>query len=389
MKNKKVISEIDRVREIMGVLEETHVPSHWDLNTATAKVTLSTCNGSSSTSHICSTIVPQIVPGLAAYQLTPATHGVTQPQLGDVVTIPNINNRTYFVSDISDIGCGPATQQLAPPTAGYCCERACDTNGSYGWGSNTGFFSQTNGDTCGPPPTYGCGGTSTNYECTTNGCVVDPNGQYTGPTAQSDCQANCGNFGAGWFCLPPGGGGQGSCQYTPSMTIGTNGPFPTEQDCETAAYCAGSTSIDCTQYGVDYDPVTLDNTSGGFFHPQGLNLATNGNCQGIQNKIQQVNNIPNQEKRDCRLDYLNLLLALCQSNAGSCTAWTAANGAWIQDMTDRYNGTGAPSGCNGLSGNNTNSVCGRKAHFCPGSTPSKECKCDWLTTFTAQNNCGC
>ena len=173
------------------------------------------------------------------------------------------------------------------------------------------------------------------------------------------------------------------------MTIGPNGPFATEQDCETAAYCAGSTSIDCTQYGVDYDPVTLDNTSGGFFHPQGLNLATNGNCQGIQNKIQQVNNIPNQEKRDCRLDYLNLLLALCQSNAGSCTAWTAANGAWIQDMTDRYNGTGAPSGCNGLSGNNTNSVCGRKAHFCPGSTPSKECKCDWLTTFTAQNNCGC
>jgi len=58
-------------------------------------------------------------------------------------------------------------------------------------------------------------------------------------------------------------------------------------------------------------------------------------------------------------------------------------------MTDRYNGTGAPSGCNGLSGNNTNSVCGRKAHFCPGNTPSKECKCDWLTTFTANNNCGC
>tara|TARA_Y100000310_G_scaffold342951_1_gene448410 strand:- start:6778 stop:7089 length:312 start_codon:yes stop_codon:yes gene_type:complete len=62
---------------------------------------------------------------------------------------------------------------------------------------------------------------------------------------------------------------------------------------------------------------------------------------------------------------------------------------WIAEMTDRYNGTGVPSGCNGLSGNNTNSVCGRKAHFCPGNTPSKECKCEWLTNFTAQNNCNC
>ena len=60
-------------------------------------------------------------------------------------------------------------------------------------------------------------------------------------------------------------------------------------------------------------------------------------------------------------------------------------------MTDRYNGTGGPSGCWGISGNNTNSVCGRKAYFCglPSPSPMQQAKCTWLTTFTAQNNCNC
>jgi hypothetical protein len=386
---KKTLKEqVDRSQELIqydnsGAQEKEAESIPSSQTGPTAEVRLSTCNGSSASGYVCATIVPQFVSNLAAYQIV-QNGGGTQPQIGDVVKTQWNPNRTYFVSHMKNIGCGPAIWQLGPPTAGYCCERACDTSLNTSAMGST-FWSQTNGDTCGPAPNYGCGGTSTNYECTTNGCVVDPNGQYTGPTAQSDCQANCGNFGAGWFCLPPGGGGQGSCQYTPSMTIGSNGPFPTEQDCETAAYCAGSTSVDCTQYGVDYDPVTLDNTSGGFFHPQGLTLATNGNCQGIQNKIQQVNNISNQDKKDCRLDYLNLLLALCQGNSSG----TNLNPNWINMMTTRYNGTGAPSGCWGLSGNNNQSICGRKAHFCPGNTPMKQAKCQWLTNFTSTNNCNC
>ena len=62
-------------------------------------------------------------------------------------------------------------------------------------------------------------------------------------------------------------------------------------------------------------------------------------------------------------------------------------------MTNRYNGTGAASGCWGVSGNNTNSICGRKYHFCvvPGpTTAAKQAKCDWLTTFAnVTNNCNC
>jgi len=247
-----------------------------------------------------------------------------------------------------------------------------------------------NGDVGSKVQDMGAGYGQGTYEITS----VSANPNFTGPTPSNPhlsihgaWKYPCGvaTTGAGWFCLPPGGGGQGSCQYSPSMTIGTNGPFPTEQDCETAAYCAGSTVVDCTLHGVDYDPVTLDNTAGGFFHPQGLNLATNGNCQGILNKIQQVNNITNQDKKDCRLDYLNLLLSLCQGNSGLPTL----SPNWIALMTNRYNGTGAASGCNGLSGNNTNSVCGRKAHFCPGSTPMKQAKCQWLTNFTSTNNCNC
>tara|TARA_R110002020_G_scaffold165082_1_gene352355 strand:+ start:3894 stop:4703 length:810 start_codon:yes stop_codon:yes gene_type:complete len=218
----------------------------------------------------------------------------------------------------------------------------------------------------------------------THCCIPDPNGQHS---SLADCQSNCSNFEAGWFCFPPGGGGQGSCIYTQSMnTGGPNGPFATEQDCETAAYCAGSTSVDCTQYGVDYDPVTLDNSAGGFFSPQGLTLATNGNCQGIQNKIQQVNNIPNQDKKDCRLDYLNLLLTLCQGNSGN----VQVSQTFINTMTNRYNN----KGCYGIGGSVTNiqnnSICDKKADFCPGNTPMKQAKCQWLTDFiNNQTNCGC
>ena len=375
MKNKKVISEIDRVREIMGVdlLNEQntpcsctamigtypcgHYPNHWASALGAFDGEIEYQINLSSGCNYPLTVTQKDSSGSVVYTVTFNTwHGAGGTMGG--YNIPGASNLE-----------GGATYTLEISEPSGCII-----------GTNT------------PPAPYGDGSSSevcysTNYECTTNGCVADPNGQYT---TEQACQQNCSNFGAGWFCLPPGGGGQGSCQYTPSMTIGPNGPFATESACETSNYCGGITSVDCTQYGVDYDPVTLDNSAGGWFL-QGLNLATNGNCQGIQNKIQQVNNIPNQEKRDCRLDYLNLLLALCQSNAGSCTAWTAANGDWIGEMEDRYNGLGAPqhTGCWGPNGNNTNSVCGRKAHFCPGSTPSKECKCDWLTTFTAIQNCGC
>ena len=140
--------------------------------------------------------------------------------------------------------------------------------------------------------------------------------------------------------------------------------------------------VDCTQYGVDYNPTTLVNA--GSFFTGGINAANNGNCNAILNKIQQVNNISNQDKKDCRLDYLDDLLAACQGNSGVQVSQT-----FINTMTNRYNN----KGCYGVGGSPTNilnnSICDKKADFCPGSTPMKQAKCNWLTTFTANNNCNC
>jgi len=212
-----------------------------------------------------------------------------------------------------------------------------------------------------------------------------PNGHYTtnttcNPTTTTGEQDQCQCCNDGQAQSMNGLVPAGTCSSYNSNTLSNCQVSPAQGSIQ-----CDDTSVDCTQYGVDYNSITLDNTSGGFFHPQGLTLATNGNCQGIQNKIQQVNNIPNQDKKDCRLDYLNLLLALCQSNSGNVTL----DPAWINMMTTRYNGTGAPSGCWGLSGNNNQSICGRKVHFCPGSTPMKQAKCQWLTNFASINNCNC
>ena len=141
--------------------------------------------------------------------------------------------------------------------------------------------------------------------------------------------------------------------------------------------------VDCTQYGVDYNPTTLVNA--GSFFTGGINAANNGNCNAILNKIQQVNNISNQDKKDCRLDYLNDLLAACQGNSGG----VQVSPTFINTMTNRYNN----KGCYGVGGSATNilnnSICDKKADFCPGSTAMKQAKCNWLTTFTANNNCNC
>jgi len=145
--------------------------------------------------------------------------------------------------------------------------------------------------------------------------------------------------------------------------------------------------VDCTQYGVNLDPANPLINNGSFFSPAGYNAYTNGNCNPILNKIQQVNNISNQDKKNCRLDYLNDLLLACQQGT------TTVSQSWITLMTNRYNSTTGPGGCWGVSGNNNQSVCGRKNHFCvsPGpTTPIKQAKCDWLTDFiNNQTNCGC
>tara|TARA_R100001377_G_scaffold83719_1_gene65734 strand:- start:26 stop:958 length:933 start_codon:yes stop_codon:yes gene_type:complete len=221
---------------------------------------------------------------------------------------------------------------------------------------------------------------------------VSANPNYTGPTP-SDPHLSI--HGAWKYPCGPSTSQQDLCQccnngsaqsMSAPVPVGTCSSYNsnTLSNCQVApAQGSIQCSIDCTQYGVDYDPTTLINA--GSFFQVGINAVNNGNCNPILNKITAVNGISNQQKKNCRLDYLNELLIACQGNSGL----PSLNPAWINLMTNRYNGTGALSGCWGLTGTNTNSACGRKAHFCPGNTPMKQAKCQWLTNFTSTNNCNC
>ena len=205
------------------------------------------------------------------------------------------------------------------------------------------------------------------YECDNNGnCYVDPAGQYTGyGTSQDNLDA-----------------------------------------CNLACTQAGP--LDCDTGLPDYSPnqwagvVNFMNTCD---QKEALALAGGNGCNWICNR---VNNLISQQpftpgtilgdKNQCKLDYVQAAannVPCTNSNTGNCTSGGNQGGVsttFITTMTTIYNGTGGPSGCWGLSGNNPNSVCGRKAYFCgmcPGCTPMQQAKCDWLTTFTASNNCNC
>tara|TARA_R110001583_G_scaffold26876_3_gene96566 strand:+ start:4951 stop:5949 length:999 start_codon:yes stop_codon:yes gene_type:complete len=332
MKNKKVIAEIKRAREMMGLelLNEQSISPCMEISTTVCyEGNIGQPTGTPvqfpcslvDTQYPTQSLVGEKVQDMGAgygqgtYEITSVS--ANPNYTGPTPSNPHLTVHAAWKYPCGGSSCTPGVDCWECTTPGAACQQT--TNGTH----QSAAACQT-----------ACQPQMNDYECVNGTCVVQSGGQYTGPTALADCQSNC--------------------------------------------------SVDCTQYGVDYDPVTLDNSAGGWFL-QGINLATNGNCNGIQNKIQQVNNIPNQDKKDCRLDYLNLLLALCQGNSGAPTL----NPAWITLMTNRYNGTGALSGCWGLTGTNTNSVCGRKAHFCPGSTPMKQAKCQWLTNFTSTNNCNC
>ena len=130
----------------------------------------------------------------------------------------------------------------------------------------------------------------------------------------------------------------------------------------------------------------------------------NGNCNWICNKVNSLTAqqpfpaTPQGDRKQCKLDYVQAAannVPCTNSNTGNCTSGNQGtlSQTWIDLMTDRYNGTGGPSGCWGLSGTNPNSVCGRKAYFCSLPSPSsmQQAKCQWLTTFTAAQTppCNC
>ena len=143
--------------------------------------------------------------------------------------------------------------------------------------------------------------------------------------------------------------------------------------------------VDCVQYGVDLNPTNSLINDGSFFSPQGYNAYMNGNCNPILNQIQNVQNISNVDKKNCRLDYLNDLLLACQQGT------TTVSPTFINNMTNHHN----TQGCYGNGGTQSNptpnSVCNKKAQFCGINNPSamQQAKCNWLTNFITTNNCNC
>jgi len=285
-------------------------------------------------------------------------------QVGDVLKItgPSTNSqvgRHYFAKDVG----GPCSNILIETSVGGSCPNCCH-NPWHGAGNSTPSGACV--AACNPPQRYACNNGS---------CIPHPNGQY--PTL-NDCQRNCGE--------------DDQCQCCSRVPAGTCSSYNSTylSNCQVAPaqgsiHCGG-TSIDCTQHGVDNVDQTTGANPGGYFDPQGVNAIANGNCNPIQNKINQGCK-PNwsQEKCDCRMDHLNFLLTLCQANSGN----VQVSQTFINSMTNHYNNQGCYGNQGSQSSPHPNSVCGKKNSICPGSTAMKQAKCNWLTTFTSNNNCNC
>ena len=227
------------------------------------------------------------------------------------------------------------------------------------------------------------------YECDGNGNCNGP-GWFNGGShvfnSQQDCQQG----------VP----GQPACPIVNddhdcvgAMCVATpGGQYPSLGACQ--AVCGGGAN--CAQLIPNF--MALCDAK----EQDAINGLASG-CNWICNKVnaltaqQPFPNTPQGIRKQCKLDYVQTAannVPCINSNTGNCTSGSQSgtlSQTWIDLMTNRYNGTGGPSGCWGISGNNTNSVCGRKAYFCglPSQSPMQQAKCAWLTTFTANNNCNC
>ena len=385
MKNKKVISEINRVREVMGLLNEQTLQMDFHIwetcanGVVVAPVQNMNSQHSAQDWHMEATAFynamgspqpGQVVLFDTTSDVTPAGQdaynkcllyaGISScnapSQLGSFSPTIHCSNvfggahyaNYSYISDCANCqdclngscwggGCTPGVDCWECVTPGTQCQQT--TNGTH-----------PNQTAC----QAACQGGLNDYECVNGQCVVQSGGQFTGQNALSDCQAVC----------------------------------------------------DCANHGVANVNQTTGANPGGFFDPQGANAIAAGNCNPIINKISQGCN-PNwsQQKCDCRMDHLNFLLALCQGGGGCncCPANPLPHQNFITTMTQRWSNSIAqnPSGdgCVGNPANPNSGMCAKFKQFCPSSgpnsvpggngnpnNPTHECKCDYLwSTY----NCSC
>ena len=367
--------ELERTKELMGLLVEqtNQVDFHiWITCTNGVIVAPSTQAGPQGQQNWGPTD-PNVwaQEALQFYQL------MQTPQVGDTVQF----DTTSDVTPLGQDAYGKCLEYLGISTCSVPITPQTPTFSNWGPLNNcTQFFggaSYVNPSyigTCSDCPTCTsaqapCSAIVDEYNCGPNGqCVVSNPGTFNaGPTSQdneNDCLANCG--------------------VTGPLVCDTGAPDWTPQ-----------------QWGSSYANFVVDCDAKEQDAINGLASGCNWICNRVNSLTAAVANATpgtvGYDRKQCKLDYVQTAannVPCINSNTGNCTSGSQSgtlSQTWIDLMTNRYNGTGGPSGCWGISGNNTNSVCGRKAYFCglPSQSPMQQAKCAWLTTFTANNNCNC
>ena len=422
MKNKKVITEIDRVREIMGISL---------LNEQTAQHTFhiwETCeNGVVVAPYSNPAIFGQAVvspnswngiydPAMWAQESQSFYSQMGSPSQGQVVAFDTTTDTTSAFQDaygkclmyvgVSQCTYNPQTSGGGSGAFGPFDPGVCSVG--FGGALYANWSHVLDCQDCTSCMNGTCNQTGA-YECVNNNCIPQAGGTYSTANGYSspllDCQAACQPSIDDYECV----NGQCVVQVGGSFNSGFSSQA-NENDC--LANCSSTSPLDCLTGAPDWTPQQWTSVTAfmALADQKSLLAQSGGNgCNWICNKRDSLQSqapfTPGTlggDKKQCKLDYINDVYnnTPCQPNPqGSgcvfCGGVTPSQ-TFINNMTTMYNGTGGPSGCWGLNGNNPNSICGRKAQFCPAPagnnsnpTPMQQAKCDWLTTFTVQNNCNC
>ena len=466
MKNKKIVTELSRTREIMGLInEQSNLDAGdyhmWSSCAGGGTFALFSNQVNTASGAQCHNAANQGVPGLvlACNQALVTAFGtgpVLKWGIGNQQKSCWEYQGTQYYNSIPPISSpGQGGNFPTPQTLASCSQ--CSGQGDLAWmctdvgggAGGTGCQAVTcpyptiqnmpgkcwdNQQDCnngGLNPSLNaqpCGGYDgiDEYECNNGTCIQWQGGSFTGPTALADCQSVCGSGGGNYECTTNGCVPNSTGQYSSLVQCQTLCPagnphtcnngncvadplgnFPTLNDCQ--QNCSQTQTLDCDTGAPMYTPqqwagnltfyATADQKS--------LDAQNGGNgCNWICNKRNSLQSQApftpgslGQDRKQCKLDYINDIYnnTPCQPNpqGSGCIygAGVQVSPNWVNLMTNRYNSTSGPGGCWGISGNNNQSVCGRKNHFCvsPGpTTPMKQAKCDWLTDFiNNQTNCGC
>ena len=244
------------------------------------------------------------------------------------------------------------------------CQNGNCVGPSWATGQNV-YNSQTECQN-GVPGQPACQPPMNDYDCINGQCQIQSGGQYTGPTALADCQANCPPQPNLWEC----DNGPNGCTQT------SNGTYQSQAACETA----------CCQ-----DVIT--NYGWAINHPNATSAQA---CNRIFNQFGILGSFnPSTLPFDdgCEYDWLIGIAGVCgvsQNYYNLITGFIGGNNGCYGNPNAQNQGYGQ--------GNpHQNSVCGKVEQFCeapignnPGpSTPTQWYKCQWTQQEALNGGCVC